>query len=329
MSFGKFLLKRSLHGILVIWAVITLTFALRLFTPGNVIDLIAPPSVDEETRQAIVTDLGLNDPIYIQYIEYFTDLSQGSFGYSFKSGISVDTLLLTRLAPTLELAAAATLISVVIAIPLGIISARNRNELPDLLATTASLMGISTPNFWLGIMMILLFSVTLGFFPTSTRPVGFIEAMVLLTEGDHTGIVTFLRYITMPAIALGTYYTALITRLTRSGMLEELGKEYVTTLEAKGLPEVLIYYKHAFKNTLIPIVTILGLQIGGLIGGSVIVESIFSWPGLGTLLIDAINVRDWPIIQGCIIVITVGYVVMNFLVDALYAKLDPRVTYNA
>jgi len=329
MSFGKFLLKRSLHGVLVIWAVITLTFVLRLFTPGNVIDLIAPPSVDEETRQAIVADLGLNDPIYIQYIEYFTDLSQGDFGYSFKSGISVDTLLLGRLAPTLELAAAATLISVVIAIPLGIISARNRNEVPDLLATTASLIGISTPNFWLGIMMILLFSVTLGVFPTSTRPVGFIEAIVLLTEGDHTGIVTFLRYITMPAIALGTYYTALITRLTRSGMLEELGKEYVTTLEAKGLPEVLIHYKHAFKNTLIPIVTILGLQIGGLIGGSVIVESIFSWPGLGTLLIDAISVRDWPIIQGCIIVITVGYVVMNFLVDALYAKLDPRVTYNA
>jgi peptide/nickel transport system permease protein len=311
-----------------VWGVITLTFALRIFTPGNVVDLVVPPQVDQATRQAIVERLGLDQPIPVQYFDYVTGLLQGDLGYSFKSSIPIDTLLVSRLPATLELAVAATVISVVIAIPLGVISAKRRNKLPDLLATSASLLGISTPNFWLGIMMILLFAETLGLFPSSTRPVGAWEAITMLPSGDTSGLVTWLEHITMPAVALGTYYTALITRLTRSGMLEELGKPYVDALHAKGLPTTLVHYKHAFKNTLIPIVTILGLQIGGLIGGSVIVESIFAYPGLGTLLIGAIDVRDWPIIQGCLLVITVGYVTMNFVVDTLYVYLDPRVTYN-
>jgi peptide/nickel transport system permease protein len=314
--------------VFVVLGVITLTFLLRVFTPGNVIDLIAPGSVDEATRQAIIEDLGLNEPMYVQYVEYLSDLVQGDLGYSYKSNIAVDQLVVGRLPATLELAVAATLISVAIAIPLGVISAKRRNELPDLMATSASLVGISTPNFWLGTMMILILSVNFGLFPSSRRPLGLYQALVMLSGGEFDGLITWLRHITMPAITLGTYYTALLTRLTRSGMLEELGKQYVTALRAKGLPKTLINFKHAFKNTLIPIVTILGLQIGGLIGGSVIVESIFTWPGLGTLLIGAINVRDWPLVQGCILIITVAYVFMNFVVDALYVRLDPRVSYN-
>jgi peptide/nickel transport system permease protein len=328
MSFLRFLFKRGIQTILVVLAVITLTFLLRMFTPGNVIDLIAPASVDEATRQAIVERLGLNEPMYVQYVEYLSSLLEGDLGYSYKSNIAVDQLVIGRLPATLELAVAATLISVVIAIPLGVISAKRRNDLPDLLATSGSLVGISTPNFWLGTMMILILSVNLGLFPSSTRPVGFWESLVMLSGGNVDGLVTWTSHITMPAITLGTYYTALLTRLTRSGMLEELGKPYVTALEAKGLPKTLVNFKHAFKNTLIPIVTILGLQIGGLIGGSVIVESIFAWPGLGTTLIGAINVRDWPLVQGCILVITIAYVFMNFVVDALYVRLDPRVSYN-
>lgn len=326
MSLEKFLAKRTIHGIFVIWGVITLTFFLRQFTPGNPVDLMVPESASAELREQVADDLGLNDPIHEQYAIYMVDLVQGDLGYSYHSGLPVNDLIIARMPATLELAVAASLLSIVIAIPLGIVSARYRYRSPDYFATSFSLLGISTPNFWLGIMLILLLSVQLGVFPTSTRGTGFGEGFWMLLDGNPYGLVDWLRYITLPAVTLGTYYTALITRLTRSGMLEEIGKQYMIALEAKGLPNRLRLYKHAFKNTLIPIVTILGLQIGGLIGGSVITEAVFTWPGLGTELISAINTRNWPVVQGTLIVVALGYVVMNIIVDATYAKLDPRVT---
>jgi peptide/nickel transport system permease protein len=217
---------------------------------------------------------------------------------------------------------------VIISIPLGVVSATRRHEPADYAATSFSLVGISTPNFWLGIMLVLVLSVQFGLFPTSRRGIGLLPALeMLVTQFQISGLVTWLSHITLPAITLGTYFTALITRLTRSGMLDELGKPYVRSSRAKGLPETLVRYKHALRNTLIPVITVLGLQLGTLIGGAVITEAVFAWPGLGTLLINAITARDWPLIQGSLIVIGTGFVVINIFVDALYAYINPQVVH--
>jgi peptide/nickel transport system permease protein len=224
------------------------------------------------------------------------------------------------------LAFAGTLIAIVLSIPLGVISATRRNTPADYGATLFSLLGISTPNFWLGIMLVLVFAVEFNLFPTSRRPIGLDVAMAsLIFEFNVDPIVRWLSHIILPAVALGTYFTALITRLTRSEMLDELGKTYINAVRAKGIPEVLVQYRHALRNALIPVVTVLGLQLGSVIGGAVITEAVFSWPGLGTLIINAVNARDWPIIQGSLIVIGSGFVIVNIGVDALYAYLNPEI----
>jgi peptide/nickel transport system permease protein len=325
MALGRFLVKRGLQGVFVVWGVVTVVFLLRFITPGDPISVIAPLDASPATRQAIARELGLNQPLYVQYLDYLVGLAQGDMGYSYISSTSASARVFARLPATLELAVTATLVAIVLSIPLGVLSATNRNEPVDYGATTFSLVGISTPNFWLGIMLVLLFAVELGVFKTSGRGTTSGRAFAMLLRGNPDGLVNWLTYITLPAITLGTYFTALITRLTRSGMLEELGSSYVRATRAKGLPETLVRYRHALRNTLIPVVTVLGLQLGTLIGGAVITEAVFAWPGLGTLVINSITGRDWVVLQGCLIVIGVGFVLINLVVDALYASLDPRV----
>jgi peptide/nickel transport system permease protein len=340
MALGRFLLKRGLQGVLVVWGVVTVVFLLRFITPGDPVTFVAPLDASPELRAQIAAELGLDQPLYVQYVDYVFGLVRGDMGYSYLRGTEASTIVLARVPATVELAVAATVVAVVIAIPLGVISATRRRDPADYGATLFSLVGISTPNFWLGIMLILVLSVQFGVFPTSRRPIGLFEAfgfLVTLENGFAApmdvgafldGVGTWLWYITLPAVTLGTYFTALITRLTRSGMIEELGQPYVRAARAKGLPESLIQYKHALRNTLIPIVTVLGLQLGTLIGGAVITEAVFSWPGLGTLVINSINVRDWPLIQGSLIVIGTGFVLINIFVDSLYAYLNPRVVHE-
>jgi peptide/nickel transport system permease protein len=326
MSMGRFLLKRSLQGVFVIWGVVTVVFLLRFVTPGNPITFIAPLDAGPEVKENIARELGLNKPLYVQYGEYLWNLAQGDMGYSYISGTAAGNRIFNRLPATLELAIAASVVAVVISIPLGVVSATRRHDPADYAATTFSLVGISTPNFWLGIMLVLVLAVGLGLFPTSRRPIGFLPAMeMLLTNLNPDGLLRWLWHITLPAVTLGTYFTALITRLTRSGMLDELGKTYVRASRAKGLPETLVRYKHVLRNTLIPVVTVLGLQMGTLIGGAVITEAVFNWPGLGTLVIEAINDRDWVLIQGSLVVIGAGFVIVNILVDATYAYINPQV----
>ncbi|WP_273836810.1 ABC transporter permease [Halococcus sp. PRR34] len=326
MPTGRFLLKRTLQGVFVIWGVVTVVFLLRFVTPGNPITFVAPLDASQALREQIAVELGLNRPIYVQYIDYLLNLLQGDMGYSYISGTAASTRIFNRLPATLELAIASSIVAVVLSIPLGVISATHRHQPADYGATTFSLVGISTPNFWLGIMLVLVLAVQFGLFPTSRRVVGLLPAIeMLFSEGSFDGLVTWLAHITLPAITLGTYFTALITRLTRSGMLDELGKTYIRASRAKGLPETLVRYKHALRNTLIPVITVVGLQLGTLIGGAVITEAVFAWPGLGTLVINAINARDWPMIQGSLIVIGAGFVIVNLLVDALYASLNPQV----
>jgi len=347
MRLYRFLLRRSAQGVLVVWGVVTIVFLLRFVTPGSPIDFVAPLDASPEVRRALAEDLGLTKPIYVQYFDYVVSLLQGDMGNSLIRGRSASDVIFSRLPATLELAIAATVVAIAFSIPLGVISATRRHEPVDYAATGFSLVGISTPNFWLGIMLILLFAVQFAIpyptitglpipvgidwysFPTSRRLIGFGAAMeMLVTEQSISGLQNWLAHITLPAITLGTYFTALITRLTRSGMIDEFGKPYVTATEAKGLPGVLIRYKHVLRNTMIPIITVLGLQMGTLIGGAVITESVFTWPGLGTLIIEAINGRDWPLIQGSLIIIGIGFVVINIVVDALYMYLNPQVDYE-
>ncbi|NHX35482.1 MULTISPECIES: ABC transporter permease [Halolamina] len=329
MSYGRFLLKRGLQGIVVVWGVVTIVFMLRFITPGNAVDAVAPLDASPELRERIAEELGLDQPLYVQYLDYLWELLNGDMGYSYISGIEASSMVFSKLPATVELAVASSIIAIGLSIPLGVISATRRHEPADYAATTFSLVGISTPNFWLGIMLILLLSVQFGIFPTSGRAFGFVQAFrITANQGLGAGADAFyqwLRFITLPAVTLGTYFTALITRLTRSGMLEELGQSYVRATRAKGLPESLVRYKHALRNTLIPVITVLGLQLGTLIGGAVITESVFSWPGLGTTLINAINARDWPILQATLVVIGTGFVIVNLVVDAIYAYLDPQV----
>ncbi len=327
MSQGRFIAKRVLQGVGVVWGVVSIVFLLRFITPGSAINAVAPLDADQETRQAIARELGLNQPLHVQYGDYLVSLLQGDMGFSYVRGQEVTTLVFSKLPATVELAVAATVVAIGLSIPLGVVSATRRNQPVDWLATLFSLAGISTPNFWLGIMLILVLAVQLGIFQTSGRAVAAVEVAAALV-GPASFVETlrlWLAHITLPAIALGTYFTALVTRLTRSGMLDELGKPYVRAARAKGLPEAVVRYKHALRNTLIPVITVLGLQLGTLIGGAVITEAVFSWPGLGTLVIRSINLRDWPVLQGSLIVIGTSFVLVNILVDVVYSSLDPRV----
>ena len=331
MSPARFLLKRTLQGVVVVWGVVTVVFGLRVVSPGEPENVLLPPDVSQETREQVVAELGLDQPLYVQYLDYLAGLLTGDMGTSLVTRTPAADRVLSKVPATLELAVAATLVAVAIAIPLGVVSATRRHQPADYGATTFSLVGISTPNFWLGIMLILLLAVEFGLFPTSGRPDGGLVAVggALLAAEFGTAadrLVAWLHHIVLPAVTLGTYFTALITRLTRSGMLEELGESYVRTARAKGLPEALVRYKHALRNTLIPVITVLGLQMGTLIGGAVITEAVFDWPGLGTVVIDSIQARDWPVVQASIVVIGVGFVVLNILVDALYAYVNPQVS---
>jgi len=326
MALARFLLRRLLQGAFVILGVVTILFGLRAVSPGDPATLMLAEGASEELIQQVREEEGLNEPLYAQYFDYVQGIATGDFGYSWQSNRDVSALVVERVPATVELAVAATVVAIVIAIPLGVISATRRNEPSDYGATLFSLLGISTPNFWLGLMLILLFGVWIDVLPTGRRPVGLGEAVVtLVTVGTAGDLFAWLRHITLPAVTLGTYFTALITRLTRSGMVDELGQPYVTATRAKGLPNVLIRYKHVLRNTMIPIVTVLGLQMGTLMGGAVITETVFNWPGLGQRLIDALNARDWPLMQGIVVFIAVAFVSINIFVDGLYAGLNPQV----
>jgi peptide/nickel transport system permease protein len=255
------------------------------------------------------TEFGLDQPVYIQYFNWLGNVLRGDFGYSFRTDRPVLDEILTRLPATLQLALAGMLVALVIAIPVGIISATRQYSAVDNLSMFGALLGVSMPNFWLGLLLIMFFSVHLGWLPVFGR--GGIEHLIL------------------PAITLGTGMAAITTRLMRSSMLEVLRQDYIRTARAKGLSEKVVICKHALKNALIPVVTVVGLQFGFLLEGAVIVEVIFAWPGIGRLLVDSIFARDFPVIQGCILFIAVMFVFVNLLVDSSYTYLDPKIRYEA
>jgi ABC-type dipeptide/oligopeptide/nickel transport system permease component len=249
--------------------------------------------------------MGFNDPFLVQYWRFLRGAVQGNFGESLRHGQPAMRLVLERLPATFELAGAAMLIALCVAIPAGILSAVRRNTASDYCSTVVALLGQSMPTFWLGIMLILVFSVWLRVLPSSGR-------------GD-------LEHLLLPAVTLGLFTTARMMRLTRSGMLEVLGQDYIRTARAKGLGEPPVVWKHALRNAAVPIVTIAGLELGALLGGSVVTETIFAWPGVGRLSVQAIYNRDYPVVQAAVFVLATTFVVVNLLVDLVYTSLDPRI----
>jgi peptide/nickel transport system permease protein len=259
----------------------------------------------ERELAALRARLGLDEPIYVQYGIWLGRIVQLDFGRSIRSGRPVTAEIQARLPATIELAVLATLLAIVIGVPLGVLSATRPNSVLDHTATIAAFGGLAMPVFWQGLMMILIFSVWLGWFPSSGRLGGW-------------------AYYVLPTLTLGTSAIAAITRMTRSTMLETLSQDYIRTAKSKGLVDRRIVYSHALRNALIPVVTVIGLQFGGLLSGAVLTETIFSWPGIGRLAVDAIRAKDFPVVQGVVMVFAVIYALVNLFVDVIYAYLDPR-----
>jgi len=300
----EFVTRRLLHTALVTLGVVTLAFvALRLSGDPAATMLPGDASVDE--LRHLRHTLGLDRPLHVQYVAFLGGAVRGDFGESFRHQQPAFGLVLERLPATLELAFAALLLAVVVALPLGIIAALYRGRAVDMLAMGFAVVGQATPYFWMGIMLILVVSVELGWLPTSGR-------------GGWPHLI-------LPAVTLGTHFAASLARLTRTSMLEVLGQNFVTTARAKGLGEPRVVLAHALKNAAVPVVTLIGLQFGTLLGGAVVTETIFAWPGVGRLAVQSIFVRDYPVVQAGVLVLALVFVAINLAVDLLYGTLDPRI----
>ncbi|MEN6348291.1 MAG: nickel ABC transporter permease [Syntrophomonas sp.] len=308
-----YIIRRLVLLAIVVLGVTIMTFVLMNAAPGDPAEMIAIAryglenlTVEEVEHIRIIE--GLDASVGIQYLDWLTHVLKGDFGNSLITGDPVMQEIMVRAPATLMLAFASLTVSLFISIPAGIISASKQNSLVDYLTRTGALLGASMPNFWLALLMILLFSVTLRWLP-------------VFGYGEF-------RHIVLPAVTLGTGLAAVTTRLTRSSMLEVLEQDYITTARAKGLQERNVIFRHALKNAFIPIITVIGLQLGHLLEGTVIVESIFGWPGLGKLLVDSIYARDFALIQACVLLFAIFFVLINLLVDILYVYLDPRIRYK-
>ncbi len=291
--------------VFVSWIVGTLVFFLIHLVPGDPVAVMLGDWASPADEQALRTQLGLDQPILVQYGHYLSGLMQFDLGSSLFFQQPVSELIAERFPMTLQLALMALLVAVLIAFPLGIWAALRAGKWPDHLSMTVSLIGVSIPNFWLGPMLILLFSLTLAWLPVSGA------------EQPYSWV--------LPAITLGTALAAILARMLRASLLEVLHEDYIRTAQAKGLSPRWVYGKHALLNALLPVVTILGLQLGTLLGGAVITEVVFDWPGLGQLLVESIQRRDYPVVQGCILVISIAYITINGLTELVYAWIDPRI----
>lgn len=307
-----FLIRRILSIIPVMLLVATGVFLLLKLTPGDPVGVILGPDADEERRSALRDDLGLNDPLYEQYFRWLSDAVQGDLGTSLFLNEPVLTALADRAQPTLLLTILATLVALAVGLPSGIIAAQNRGNWLDVGTMMIAILGISMPTFWLGLNLILIFSVKLRWLP--------VAGYAPLTDGVWESM----KYMIMPAITLGVAQAALLARMTRSMMLEVLGTEYVRVARAKGLTEKRVVYLHALKNAMVPLVNVAGLIFAALLGGAVVTEQIFNIPGVGRLLIQAVGRRDVPLVQGTVLVIAAIYVLVNLAVDIISAMLDPR-----
>lgn len=301
----KYILKRLLMAIPVLLGVTFIVFTIMSFTPGDPVQTMLGDNYTQEAYDEITEELGLNDPFLVRYVNYVVDLVQGDMGVSYSTKRAVSDEIFARFPTTVRLAGAAIFLAVVFGIPLGVISATKQYSFFDSGSMFVALVGVSMPNFWLGIMLILLFAANLGWLPAS---------------GDKG----FLALI-LPAVTLSANSLATITRMTRSSMLETIRMDYIRTARAKGLRESRVIIHHALRNAMIPVITSVGLQFGFALSGAVLVETVFSWPGIGRLLVDTIKLKDTPVVLGVVVVMAASFTVINLVIDILYACFDPRI----
>jgi peptide/nickel transport system permease protein len=299
---------RLLYSLPALWLIVSMVFLLAHIVPGDPVQQMLGEGARAEDVQQLRHALGLDLPVAVQYERYLTGVVEGNLGESFRFQQPVTSVVLSHYPATLELAIVALFVCAGIGIPAGLLAARRRGTATDHAVGLFTLFGLSVPNFALGPILILVFSVMLGWLPVSGR-------------GG-------LSHIILPAVTLGAALAAILTRMVRTSVIEELSSDYVRTARAKGLSESGVLFRHAFRNALIPILTILGLQFGTLLAGTIVTETIFSWPGIGRLAVQAIEARDYPLLQGCILLIAVSYVLVNLLTDVVYALVDPRVRFE-
>jgi peptide/nickel transport system permease protein len=326
---GRYVVQRLLHTLVVLFGVALLTFALIHLTPGDpVLVMLGTDSTPAELER-LRHLLGLDQPLYMQFIQYLGRLLTGQMGDSIFQHQAVSKLIGDRFPATVELTVAAMLIAIVVGLLTGIVSALVPYSIFDVVAMFVALSGVAMPVFWLGMLAILLFALQLGWLPSFGRGEPLSEAVqTLVRYGDPRDIFDAVKHLLLPALTLGAFSTALISRLVRSALLEVLGQDYVRTARAKGLRGTRVLSRHALPNALIPVVTVIGLQVGALLGGAVIAETIFAWPGIGRLLIQAINQRDYPLVQGVVLVTALVVSLINLVVDLLYGAINPRVRYG-
>jgi ABC-type dipeptide/oligopeptide/nickel transport system permease component len=301
----RYVLTRVLYTLPVVWLVVSLVFLLIHLVPGDPILQMLGEGAAATDIQAARHAYGLDVPLGRQYLNYWNGVLHGDLGQSVRLGQSVSKLIVQRYPYTLQLTLAALVVAVLLSIPAGVRSAQRRNRWDDRVLSVISLFGLSFPNFALGPILILFFAIQLGWLPVS---------------GSGS-----LAHLVLPAITMGSALAAILTRMVRTSMLEELGQDYIRTARAKGLSEKVVVYRHALRNAMIPIITVLGLQFGALLAGAIVTETIFSWPGIGRLTIQAISNRDYYLVQGCILAIGLTYVAVNFLTDLLYSAVNPRI----
>jgi peptide/nickel transport system permease protein len=325
----RYIAQRLLHTLVVLFGVSLLTFALIHLTPGDPVLVMLGTDATPAELERLRHLLGLDQPLYIQFGQYLGRLLTGQMGDSIFQHQPVSKLIGDRFPATLELTVAAMLIAVVVGLLTGIISALVPYSVFDVTAMLLALSGVAMPVFWLGMLGILLFALQLGWLPSFGRGEPLPDAVqAWFRYGDPQDLVDALKHLVLPAVTLGAFSTALISRLVRSAMLDVLGQDYVRTARAKGLAEVLIVSRHALPNALIPVVTVIGLQVGTLLGGAILAETIFAWPGIGRLLIQAINQRDYPLVQGIVLITALIVSLINLTVDLLYGAINPRVRYG-
>jgi ABC-type dipeptide/oligopeptide/nickel transport system permease component len=305
MGEWRALLKRLLYTLPVIWLVVTMVFLLIHLVPGDPVEQMLGEGATASDISALRHQYGLDQPLGVQYVHYWQGVLRGDLGRSLRLNDSVTHLLLMRYPYTLELTVAALVLALALAIPAGVAAALRRARWQDSTVGVVSLLGLSFPGFALGPILILIFSIEIGWLPVSGA-------------GSPAHLV-------LPAITMGSALAAILTRMVRTAMLEELGQDYVRTARAKGLPEHIVVYRHALRNAIIPVMTLVGLQFGAMLAGAIVTETIFSWPGIGRLTISAISNRDYPLVQGCILAVGLTYILVNLLTDVLYTVANPRI----
>jgi peptide/nickel transport system permease protein len=309
-------IRRVLQAVLVLWGVSVIVFALIHLVPGDPVRLALGTRFDPETYQALRHRAGLDEPLVVQYFDWIGSGLTGDLGVSFRSGQPVTLMILERLPATLSLAGGAIDVALAIALVLGILSALRPRSWFDHTATVVSQVGISVPEFWMGILLILVFALRFRWLPSA--------GYVPLTE-DPLG---WAAHLVLPAVSVGLVSGSILTRFVRSSVLEAMGQNYVRTARSKGLPEAVVVGRHAVRNALVPIVTVTGVQLAYLLSGVVVVEIVFAWRGLGLLSLQAVQSRDYPVLQGAVLLFAVVFLVINLAVDLLYAYLDPRISYS-